>query len=124
MSITAETLTERAKALGFPIAKNAFEGTLENPVPEMPYLVYMIPHETGRGADKKNNLKAQEWDLELYTPYDDETREKIAEQIETKVLHDVEYEVFIAYVEDEECYQTAYEVKGLLKKTKGVKKHG
>lgn len=117
MNVTADILTTRAKALGLPITKNAFEGTLDDPVPEMPYLVWLQPHETGRGADRKNNLKAQDWDLELYTPYDDETRQKLAERIETEVLHDVEYESFLAYIEDEECYQTAYEVKGILKKT-------
>lgn len=118
MNVTADILTSRAKALGLPIAKNAFEGTLDDPVPEMPYLVWLQPHETGRGADGKNNLKAQDWDLELYTPFDDEARQQLAERIETEVLHDVEYECFVAYIEDEECYQTAYEVKGILKKNR------
>lgn len=35
---TAAVLTERAESLGLPITKNAFEGTLENPVP--PYLTW------------------------------------------------------------------------------------
>ena len=29
---------------------------------------------------------------------------------------------YLAQVADEDCYQTAYEVRGLLKKTKGAKK--
>ena len=125
MNVTADNLTTRAKALGLPIAKNAFEGTLDDPVPEMPYLVWLQPHEMGRGADGKNNLKAQDWDLELYTPFDDEARKQLAERIETEVLHDVEYECFVAYIEDEECYQTAYEVKGILKKNRKENvKHG
>ena len=48
------TLIERAKALGLPIAKNAFAGTLDEPVPEMPYLVYLTPHEANRGPDNRN----------------------------------------------------------------------
>lgn len=36
---TAAVLTERAESLGLPITKNAFEGTLENPVPPLPYMV-------------------------------------------------------------------------------------
>ena len=32
---TAAVLTERAESLGLPITKNAFEGTLENPVPPL-----------------------------------------------------------------------------------------
>ena len=35
---TAAVLTERAESLGLPITKNAFEGTLENPVPPLPYM--------------------------------------------------------------------------------------
>lgn len=125
MNVTADILTARAKALGLPITKNAFEGTLENTVPDMPYLVWLQPHEMGRGADGRNNLKAQNWDLELYTPFDDEVRQQLAERIETQVLYDVEYECFVAYIEEEECYQTAYEVKGILKKNRKENiKHG
>ena len=40
MGVTAAVLTERAANIGLPIAENAFEGTLENPVPPLPYLVY------------------------------------------------------------------------------------
>lgn len=38
---TAAVLTERAESLGLPITKNAFEVTLENPVPPLPYMVYL-----------------------------------------------------------------------------------
>lgn len=121
MGITAAVLTERAKRIGLPIAKDAFEGTLESPVPPLPYLVYMIPHAESRGADMVNNLIAEDWILELYTAADDEYTE-IIEQIESEVLAGVEYKKFETPIKEEECYQTAYEVKGLLRKVKGVKK--
>lgn len=120
MSITAAVLTKRASALGLPIMKNAFEGTLENPVPTLPYLIYLLPHTQSRGADSKNNLMADDWHLELYTAADDEAADEIRTQIEEKVLYDVDYEKFIAYVDGEECYQTAYEVKAALRKVKGA----
>lgn len=120
MSITAAELTKRAEKLGLPITKNAFTGTLENPVPDLPYLIYLIPHVSGRGADTKNNLVAADWHLELYTAEDNEAAEAIREQIETKVLHDMQYEKYITYIDDEECFQTAYEVNGILQKVKGV----
>lgn len=122
MNVTAAVLTKRAESLGFPITKNAFEGTLEDPVPPLPYLVYAIPHAESRGADTINNLVAEDWNLELYTVADDEDAAAIMERIENEVLFDVDYEKFIAPIEDEECFQTAYEVKGLLRKVKGVKK--
>lgn len=125
MNVTADILTTRTKALGLPITKNEFEGTLDDPVPEMPYLVYIQSHHTGRGADGKNNLKSQDWALELYTPHDDEARQQLADRIETEVLHDVEYECYVTPIPDEECYQTAYEVKGLLRKNRKENvKHG
>lgn len=46
---TAAVLTERAESLGLPITKNAFEGTLENPVPPLPYMVYLLPREATAG---------------------------------------------------------------------------
>lgn len=119
--MTATELTHRAEKLGLPIAKNSFSGTLENPVPDLPYMVYLTPHTSARGADTLNNLVAEDWQLELYTATDDKVAEEIRELIENKVLCDAAYEKYIAYIEDEECFQTAYEVQGLLRKLKGVK---
>ena len=99
MTVNVGVLVERTKAFskkyGVPITKNQFEGTLDDPVPELPYMVWLSSHETGRGADGFNNLKAQDVDFELYTKQ-------------------------VAPIPDEECFQTAYEVRGLLTKTKGV----
>lgn len=87
---TAAVLTERAESLGLPITKNAFEGTLENPVPPLPYMVYLLPREATAGADSRpNNLMADDWQLELYTVADDEAAEEIRTRIENEVLHDV-----------------------------------
>lgn len=122
MGVTAAVLTERAKKIGLPIAKDAFEGTLENPVPQLPYLVYMVPHAENRGADMVNNLIAEDWVLELYTVADDDTAAEIIKRIENEVLAGVEYKKFGTPIKEEECYQTAYEVKGLLRKVKGAKK--
>lgn len=120
MNVTAEDLEARSKEFGMPIAKNHFEGTVDDPVPPLPYLVYLMPHETGMGADEKNNLREQEFDLELYTAEDGIERRQLMERIEEKIFPDVEYEKYTAYIKDEECFQTAYEVRGLLKKVKGA----
>ncbi|MBQ6994966.1 MAG: hypothetical protein IJN64_10840 [Lachnospiraceae bacterium] len=119
-------LVERVKAFGkkygLPITENQFEGTVDDPVPPLPYGIYLLPHETGRGADGLNNLKAQDFDFELYTQADDEERKRLVRAFENEVLPDVEYDNFLAPIPDEECYQTAYEIKGLLKKMKGATK--
>lgn len=116
---TAAVLTQRAEGLGLPITKNAFEGTLEEPVPPLPYMVYLMPHTSTAGADNKpNNLMADDWQLELYTVADDTAAEEIRTRIENEVLHDVDYQKYVAYIESEECFQTAYEVTGLLRKAR------
>lgn len=119
--MTADELIKRAEEFGLPITKNQFEGTVDNPVPPLPYLVYLIPHEIGTGADDKNNLKAQDFDLELYTAEDGKELSELAKRIEEEIFPDVEYEKYSAYIREEECFQTAYEVRGLLKKVKGEK---
>lgn len=122
MMTGVEEILLRCRALGLPIAKNAFQGTLEDPVPPMPYLVYLLPHEKRRGADFRNNLiKESDFDLELYTEQDDEEREKLQERIQGEILFDVEHEVFVAPVDGEDCFQTAFEIRGIVEKVKGVK---
>lgn len=122
--MSVEDLVERAKAFSekhkIPITKNQFEGTLDDPVPPLPYMIYLLSHETGRGADNLNNLKAKDIDFELYTAEDNQERTDLATAFETEVVPDVEYDMYLAPIPDEECYQTAYEIKGLLTKTKGA----
>lgn len=48
-----ETIIDRAKATGLPLAKDAFRETKENPLPEPPYLVYIVPQVVGRGSDER-----------------------------------------------------------------------
>lgn len=119
--MTVEELIRRSKSLELPVTKNAFSGTIDEPVPPLPYMIYLIPHEKGRGADNFNNLKETDFDLELYTAADDEEREKLAKKIETEILFDVEYEKYVVQIDNEECFQTAYEVKGIISKVKGRK---
>ncbi len=122
--MTVEKLIERAKNLGLPIAKNSFAGTLDNPVPPLPYMVYLISHEKVRGPDGINMLKEQDFSLELYTADDDREREELAERIETEVFHDMEYDMYLAPIPQEDCYQTSYEVRGLISKIERKNKNG
>lgn len=119
--VTVKELIERAKAMGLPVTYLEFTETEETPIPEPPYLVYLITNEKGRGADTKNNIKEMDFALELYTDLEAENREELESQIEETILYDIEYEKFVAKIESENMMQSAYEVKGLLVKTKGAK---
>ncbi len=115
----AAEIIKKVQRIGIPVARNAFEGTVDDPVPELPYIVYLQPHGRGRGSDSKILLIEEDLDIELYTEKDDEKTDIIRKQIEAEVLADVEHEKFIAYIEEEECFQTAYEIRSLLSKVKG-----
>ncbi|MCH5340058.1 MAG: hypothetical protein J1E01_01195 [Acetatifactor sp.] len=119
---TVETILKRCKGLGLPMAKNAFQGTLEDPVPNMPYIVYLLHNEKHRGADLINNIKESDIDMELYTAADDAEREELAERICKEVLFDLEHDEFVAPVEGEDCFQTAFEIHGIVSKAKGARK--
>lgn len=119
--VTVEKLIERAKAVGLPIANIAFEETEETPVPEPPYLVYLVPHQKNRGADAVNNIKETDFSLELYTDKFDTDRESLEEMVEDKVFFDVETDKYVATVESENMVQSAWEVNGLIQKKKGAK---
>lgn len=103
-----ETIINRAEKLGLPIAKDAFRETKETPLPELPYLVYITPQTIGRGSDEAILLHEISVALELYT-------EKIADssgleqEIEGKVLFDIDYQKYQETIESEDMVQTAYE---------------
>lgn len=102
-----ETIINRAKALGLPLAKDAFRETKENPLPEPPYLVYIVPQENGRGGDDIILVKEILASLELYT---DKTADgSIEKLIEEQVFYDLEYQKFQTTIENEDMVQTAYE---------------
>lgn len=119
---TVEELIGRAKAAGLPIANMAFEETEESPVPEPPYLVYLITNQRMRGADTVNNIKETDFSLELYTDLFASDREALEEAVEQAVFFDVETEKYVAFIESENMVQTAWEANGLIQKMKGAKK--
>ncbi len=102
-----ETIIDRAKATGLPLAKDAFRETKENPLPEPPYLVYIVPQVVGRGSDERILLHEIHAALELYT--DKVADGSLEKEIEEKVLFDVDYTKYQDTIESEDMVQTAYE---------------
>lgn len=119
--VTVEKLIERAKSVGLPIANMAFEETEETPVPELPYLVYLVPHQKNRGADAVNNIKETDFSLELYTDKFTTDREDLEDTVENKVFFDLETNKYVATIDSENMVQSAWEVNGLIQKKKGAK---
>lgn len=90
-----------------PLAKDAFRETKENPLPEPPYLVYIVPQVVGRGSDERILLHEIHAALELYT--DKVVDGSLEKEIEEKVLFDVDYTKYQDTIESEDMVQTAYE---------------
>lgn len=123
--MTIEKIIGRIKAFGekydIPVTEYAFEETEENPVPDLPYLVYFITRQKNRGADMVNNIEEIDFSLELYTDKYSNEREDLEFLVEREVLHDVENEKYIATIEKENMVQSAWEINGMIQK-KGANK--
>lgn len=103
---TIEEIITRATAIGLPITKNAWKKTAKKPVPDPPYIVYLVS-ENQRGNDKKNTIREIDGSLELYT--DRTPDESLERQIEEEVLFDLPFEKYQADITSENMVQTAYE---------------
>ena len=103
-----ETIIERARALGLPLAKDEFRETKETPLPELPYLVYITPQDNvSKSDDGAVGVKAIQAAIELYT--DKTADSSLEKEVEQKVLYDVGFNKFQETIQSEDMVQTAYE---------------
>ena len=103
---TIEEIIKRATAIGLPITKNAWKKTAKKPVPDPPYIIYLVS-EDQRGDDNKNRIREIDGSLELYT---DRTPDgSLEERIEEEVLFDLLFSKYQAEITSENLVQTAYE---------------
>lgn len=103
-----ETIIERARTLGLPLAKDEFRETKETPLPELPYLVYITPQENvSKSDDGAVGVRAIQAAIELYT--DKIADSSLEKEIEQKVLYDVDFNKFQEAIQSEDMVQTAYE---------------
>ena len=106
-------MLKRATAIGLPITKNAWKKTAKKPVPDPPYIVYLVS-ENQRGDDNKNRIREIDGSLELYT---DRTPDgSLEERIEEEVLFDLPFDKYQAEITSENMVQTAYEFNITQKK--------
>lgn len=110
---TIEEIITRATAIGLPITENAWKKTAKKPVPDPPYIVYLVS-ESQRGNDKKNTIREIDGSLELYTYRTPD--ESLERQIEEEVLFDLPFEKYQADITSENMVQTAYEFNITQKK--------
>ena len=118
------TIVDRLKNLGLPVAKDSFEETKETPLPDLPYAIYSILQKDRKGSDDGAvSVDTIQASIELYTDKADDIS-LIESNIEDKVLNDIEFSKISGAIENEEIIQTVYEFT-IYEKVKGKEKnHG
>ena len=83
--------------------------------PAVPYISYQISSEDSHGGDtNSNSIKNQEFRVELYTEYDDDT----AQEVMDALLSGISYQKTSSKIESEKLYLTIYEFE-IVSKIRG-----
>lgn len=101
--------------VGLPIAYRQFKPYKNKPVPQPPYLIYLIDSESGRGADYCNLVVWKRVRVELYTV----SKSPVLERKVEAALSAFEYEKYEDYIESEGMYMVSYEFD-IYEKIRGI----
>ncbi|MEK5390211.1 hypothetical protein NSQ59_07475 [Margalitia sp. FSL K6-0131] len=95
--------------IGFPVTYSHFTPTTDNPVPQPPYICYLVDGNPNFIADNKVFYKITDVTIELYTLKKDLAAEAKIE----KVLddHEIPYVSYGTFIESEKLFQIIYEVR-------------
>lgn len=93
------------ETVGIPVAYRQFIPLKDKPVPNPPFMVYIISPEDASGADGKNFLVKRHISVELYTDAKDTELEQKVEA----VLNSTEWTKDEDYIESEALYMVAWE---------------
>lgn len=97
------------EATGFPVAYSHFEEAENEPLPQPPFLIYLVAYSSNFMADNIVHKPIENVQIELYTNKKDLESESVVEAI----LNDNEmpYATTEAFIESEQVYQKIYEVR-------------
>ena len=96
-------------ATGFPVAYLRFYETEGEPLPEPPFIVYLVAYSSNFMADNLVYKEINNIQIELYT----DKKDQDAENKVAQVLNDNElpYSTTESFIESENMYQKIYEVR-------------
>jgi hypothetical protein len=97
------------EATGFPVAYSHFTETNNEPLPQLPFVVYVATFSSHFLADNKVFKSVENVQVELYT----ERKDLAAEAKVDAALNDNElpYSTTETYIDSEQMYQKIYEVR-------------
>lgn len=94
---------------GFPVAYSHFTPSENNPVPDPPFVCYLVTSSSNFSADNQVYKQIQNVQIELYTDNKDLEAE---EKIETILNdHEIPFGTSETFIESEALYQKIYEVR-------------
>jgi hypothetical protein len=107
--MTLSELKTILEAAGFPVAYSHFTETDNEPLPQLPFIVYVATFSSHFLADNKVFKSVENIQVELYTERKDEAAEA---KVET-VLNDNEipFATTETFIDSEQMYQKIYEVR-------------
>lgn len=107
--MTLGELTKILEATGYPVAYSHFTSTPGNPVPDPPFICFLVDASANLMADNKVYRKINDLNIELYTI----KKDLVAEAKLEKVLddHEIPYDSFGTFIESEKLYQKIYETR-------------
>lgn len=106
------TLVELKKILdaaGYPVAYSHFTKTTTKPIPDPPYVCYLVSYSSNFIADNKVYQKIDNVQVELYTNKKDLAAEAQLEAVFDQ--HEIPYDTTEIFIESEQLFQKLYEVR-------------
>jgi hypothetical protein len=102
-------LKEILEATGFPVAYLRFYETQDQPLPEPPFIVYLVAYSSNFMADNKVHHEIDVVQIELYTDKKDlDAETKLATVLNENELP---YSTTETFIDTENLYQKIYEVR-------------
>jgi len=107
--MTQTDLFNALVSLGMPVAYGQFIGTPKNPVPAPPFICYQFTDDADFKADNQNYIEISNFQIELYTPKKDLTKEQLV-QDKLKELR-LPYSKLEAWLDTEKMWQILYKIQ-------------
>jgi hypothetical protein len=107
--MTLEEINLILQTTGFPVAYHHFVESENSPLPEPPFVVYLVAFSSNFMADNKVYKSIQTVQIELYTDKKDLEAEGILEAVLNE--NKLPYQTTETFIDSEQLFQKIYEVR-------------
>jgi hypothetical protein len=107
--MTLVELKQILSTTGYPVTYSHFTETENNPIPEPPYITYLVAYSPNFIADNKVYKKISNIQIELYTAKKDLAAESKLEAVLDN--NEIPYDSTETFIESENLFQKIYEVR-------------